>query len=117
MARVEPAQAAFHGAKQMVIAEVIARRITRLGIVLETDAAFGLNDDRVAHAWKLLQYLAKHRFRFAIGIDIRMIEEGDALVDGRGDDVGGPGPFGGTEWGTIPAPAEFQTPIADARHV
>jgi hypothetical protein len=117
MARVEPAQAAFHGAKHMVIAEVIARRITRLGIVLETDAAFGLNDDRVADAWKLLQHLAKHCFGFAIGVDIRMIEEGDALVDGHGDDVGGSGPFGATERGTIPVPTEFEAPITDARHV
>ena len=52
--------------------------------------------------------------RLQVLVDIRMIEEGDALVEGRGDDVGGSGPFGATEWGTIPAPAEFEIPIADA---
>ena len=114
VAGAQAKQAPFHGPHDMLVAEVVACRVTGLGMVLEPDPALGLQHDVLARSRQLPEHLAEYRFGLATRVDVGVIEQGDALLHRRGDEVRGTQPLGFAQRRAIPASPEVHASVPDA---
>ena len=105
---LQPLERTVDGIGDVLVTEIVTAGIARLWRIRSANAAFGLEDDPVAQARRLLQHPAKNGFGFSAGINVRVIKKVDALRTGAGHQIGG---------GFIFDMAEVHATIGDARDV
>ena len=99
--------------------EVVAGGRVGLRVAGGADAAFGGDEDAVAHAGDLAEDLAEDALGFAAAVDVGVVEEGVAGFVGGDDGAPAGGPAVGGDFGRVPssryAPAAVGQPAAGQR--
>src|SRR5271157_1095584 len=83
---MQAAQGGVCAGEDVLVAEIVALRSAG-GIIAPTDAALGLNDDLLAQVGVPIQGTAKDFFGAALGIDVGVIKEVDAQLEGAVEEL------------------------------
>lgn len=97
----EAAEGLFAGPDDMAGGEIVAVGGVRIWVAGAADAALGGDEDLFAHAGDFFEDLTENAFAFAVGIDIRVIEEGITGFVGGNDGLMGMSEAFGRDFGRV----------------
>lgn len=97
----EAAEGLFAGPDDMAGGEIVAVGGFWIWVAGAADAAFGGDEDVFAHARDFFEDLAENAFAFAVGVDIRVIEEGITGFVGGNDSLMGVSEAFGGDFGRV----------------